>query len=142
MNRIASSVLVFLVLVFSCAACTSTSPASPSENQLEGRWKGVLSGRAPCVADWTTFELTLQTTGTGVIRTRDGFEFGATQVVVNGAIDRLDVELPTGAGECQSVQFVIKSMDRNASGALTAFSGFVIGRCCGTIATPFRFTKG
>lgn len=133
--------LFTLVLALVCGACTTSVPSAPSGNSLEGRWTGTLNGRAPCVGNWTAFALVMQATGTGVIQTKDGREFGATAVYARGTVDRLDVELPTGTGECEPVQFVITSIDRDAAGAAKALSGVIVGRCCGTIATPFRLTK-
>lgn len=133
--------LVALALALLCGACTSAGPTAPSRNSLEGRWTGALTGRAPCVGNWTAFALVLQPGATGVIQTKDGREFGATAVYARGTIDRIDVELPTGTGECEPVQFAITSIERDSAGALKSLSGVVVGRCCGTIATPFRLTK-
>ena len=132
--------LIAIVLLALAVACDDRSPVHPAQLSLVGRWNGALSGRAPCVGDWTSFVLSLQATGSGEVVTGDGQRFTATEVIENG-VTRLDVLLPAGTGECQGISLVISTIERDSGGNAIELNGQAVGRCCGTIATPFRLNR-
>jgi hypothetical protein len=112
----------------------------PTQLSLVGRWTGALIGRAPCVGDWTSFVLSLEAAGSDEVVTGDGQRFAATEVTENG-VTRIDVSLPAGSGECQGISLVISTIERDSFGNAIALNGQAVGRCCGTIATPFRLDR-
>jgi hypothetical protein len=128
-----------LSAALACASCSGNPPAAPTTGSLVGRWVSALAERAPCVGDWSRFEVTL-TGDTGELVTRDGARFSVAQVVENG-VRRLDVTLPPGPGECQTLSFTVASVERDGTGLVTAFSGQATGRCCGTIAASYRMVR-
>lgn len=84
--------------------------------------------------------MTLRPPGVGEVVTKDGSHFSAVEVVEN-AVHRIDVLLPVGVGECQTISFVVSNIERNVQGFAIAFSGQATGRCCGTIAASYRMTR-
>jgi hypothetical protein len=138
----AVSAAILVTAVLAAAACGSdNAPAQPSSStSLSGRWTGSITGRTPCVGVWTTVAITVTDGGAAELVTADGQHFGASEVVENG-VRRFDVSLPAGQGECGTIQLVISSIDRDSGGAPVAFSGDVMGRCCGTLSASFRFVR-
>lgn len=122
-------------------ACGSNgAPTIPSASSLTGRWSGEVTGRTPCVGAWTTVAITVADGGTAELVTADDQHFAAIEVLENG-VRRFDVSLPAGQGECGTIQLVVTAIDRDARGVAIAFSGDVMGRCCGTVSASFRFVR-
>jgi hypothetical protein len=91
------------------------------------------------VGDWSSFALTMSA-GSGEIVTKDRVHFAAVEMV-NDGVTRIDVTLPSGPGECQTISLVVSNIERDAQGLGTVFSGTATGRCCGTISVSYRMTK-
>jgi hypothetical protein len=107
---------------------------------LAGDWSGSLAGRGPCAADWSRLTLTLDAAGIGTLTTADGQHFPVSQTSASG-VRRLDVTLPPGTGECQTVLLIVSTIQTRASADASGFSGDVIGRCCGTLQATYQFAR-
>jgi hypothetical protein len=76
---------------------------------------------------------------TGELVTSDAQHFAVSGSLINGG-GSINVALPV-VGECDSVAFSIQQVERDHDGGAVAFSGFAIGRCCGTIDETFRYAR-
>jgi hypothetical protein len=138
---------VATIFVWIAGVCAGCGPASPTQLSVHsvpfvayaGRFKGVLTGRTPCVGDWTSFVVTIESAGTGTVVTRDDQRFALSMTAEDG-ITRIDISLPAGPGECQTVSLVIANVERSTTGRATMLSGQLMGRCCGTLAALFQLT--
>jgi hypothetical protein len=139
--RTFTAIVVWIAVV--CAGCSSDSPTQLRDHSVPfaayaGRFNGILTGRTPCVGDWTSFVVIIDSAGTGAVVTRDDQRFAISMATENG-ISRIDVSLPAGPGECQTISLVISNLERNTAGSATTLSGQLIGRCCGTLVASFQF---
>lgn len=138
-------VLVMLAASWSAAgksAATSVTATPDPSISLTGTWVGDL-GHGPYDEDWSQAVVTLQQDGltlTGDIRDRSG-----QQRELTGSIDVDHVVLAVGGlpgtSTCSYLQLYVMAFERGPDDRILACSGFLQGRCFGTVDLRFRLVR-
>ena len=134
------AILVAALAISACRSPTEPVPASPT---LTGQWVGTAS-RGPCgqgwAEDWSTVSMTLVQTSTSV--TGEVFASEGRRFPVS-SLDGITLHVSglEGSSTCSTYAFFISDRQYDGHGTLVAFSGNLSGRCCGTLAGPFRVQR-
>jgi hypothetical protein len=130
------------------SACWRPSPTEPVSGigSFSGMWAGA-ADRGPCgedprAVDWSAVVITMQQSGrsiTGEIVSAPGLRYP-----LSGTVEVDHVELNVGGlsgTSCYFFMLYVNTFEHDARGRLVGFSGFLQGRCCGTVAGAFHFAR-
>lgn len=138
--------LACLVIAVACGRHSPTEPA-PDNGSFAGTWTGA-ADRGPCGEnslreDWGAAVITMQQSGqsiTGEIVSALGAQHPLSGTVYDDHTE-LNVGGLPGTSTCSLFQLYVNAFQNNSTGRLIGFSGFLEGRCCGTVAGSFHFAR-
>jgi hypothetical protein len=141
------TMVVAALLGFGAAACDGDHPNGPAPTlNVGGAWTGTVPASPPG-SDWSTVDMTLQQSArslSGRATGRDGTPWDLAGGV--GELDgdawsvQLSVQGLPGTSTCATFFLFAGPVDHQ-QGAVAVLEGMISGRCYGTLAGTFRFTR-